>query len=365
MMTKRILIYIFFLIESSISLAQEKKSPISFSYYTHDFGSIKEDGGLVSYDFNFTNISTTPFSIKNVQAACGCTIPEWSTASILPGANGIVKVEFNPFNKPGPFNKSLIVHLDKINESIILNVTGKVIPKPKKPSDDFPDLIGSLRMVSRYMNLGEITTEKIISKDFTIYNQADSAITIYSVNFPSQFSNVQIENYTIPSKSKTTISIQYDPSKKNDYGYLQDKIELLSNDKILPKKSIYITSTIRKYFPAYSAEELSLKAKIQLNRMNHDFGSIIQGEKVTTIFEITNIGKEPLQIYKVKPSCGCTITNLDQKLILSGETGKLTITFDTNGKEGVQEKHINLYTNDPLNFNPVLTLKAKINKPTQ
>ena len=31
-----------------------------------------------------------------------------------------------------------------------------------------------------------------------------------------------------------------------------------------------------------------------LKQLNHDFGKIQQGRPVTTIFEVTNVGKEPL-----------------------------------------------------------------------
>jgi hypothetical protein len=347
---------------ATLTWAQNKKTTISFKYYTHDFGVIKEDGGLQSYEFVFENIGNTPLQIKNVQASCGCTVPEWSKDAVMTGSTGKIKVEFNPNNKPGPFNKSLIVYTNATNETVMLNVTGKVIPKPRKPSDDFPDLVGNLRMVSRYMNLGDMTTEKPCTKVFNIYNQSDTSISILSVNSNLQFATVSISSPILLPKSKHKISIEYNPAKKNDFGYVQDKIELVTSDKLVPVKSIYITGIISKFFPKYTEEELKTQPKFQIDKLSHDFGLIKQGDKLTTLFTITNSGKDMLVIYKVKPSCGCTITNLEKKMIANGESTKLSITFDSQGKEGVQEKHINIYTNDPTNFNPIITLKAKIQK---
>jgi hypothetical protein len=57
------------------------------------------------------------------------------------------------------------------------------------------------------------------------------------------------------------------------------------------------------------------------------------------------------------------VVEIDKKTLKSGETGKLSLVFDTQGKEGVQDKHITIYTNDPTNHAAVITLKAKIAKP--
>ncbi len=361
-MTKASLTYIFCFLFFHLASAQEKKTSIAFNYYTHDFGTIKEEGGIVTYEFVFTNAGSTPLLIKNVQASCGCTVPEWSKLAVASGNTGMIKVEFNPANKPGPFNKSLTVFTNALNETVILNVTGKVIPKPRRPTDDFPDLIGNFRMVSRYMNLGDITTEKAISKSFNLYNQSDTIVNIHSVNNNNSFLKINIDPIVLLPKSKAKISVEYDPAKKNDFGYVQDKIELVTDDKVLPMKAIYVTGTISKYFPILSDDELKSQPKLKLDNMSHDFGIIKQGDKVSTVFAITNMGNNQLMIYKVKPSCGCTVTNLDKKILASGEVGKLSITFDSQGKEGVQEKHINIYSNDPTNSNPVITLKAKIQK---
>lgn len=342
--------------------AQEKRTTISFEYFAHDFGTIKEDGGTVNYEFNFTNTGNLPLIIKKVDAACGCTVPEWPKEAIAPGEKGVIKVEFNPFNKPGPFNKSLSVHSNASNETVMLNVSGKVTPKPRRPADDYPDLIGNFRMVSRYMNLGDITTEKNVAKSYSIYNQADTVVNIEKLSYNNSFMKVTIEPMALLPRAKATVTVEFDPAKRNDYGYVQDRIELITNDKLQDTKSIYVTSNITKYFPPIRPEDTKSLSIIKLDKTVHDFGDIKQGDKVTAVFTITNIGGDNLIIYKVKPSCGCTLSELEKKVLLPGESGKLTLTFDSAGKDGIQEKHINLYCSDPKNFNPVITIKAKIKK---
>lgn len=343
-------------------IAQSAKPKINFNYNIHDFGMIKENDGVVSYEFEFTNEGNTQLIISNVVASCGCTVPFWSKEPISPRSKGKIKVEFNPFNKPGPFNKTLTVYSNASNEVVILNVIGNVLPKPKRITDDFPDVLGNLRLLSRYLNFGDINTAIPTKKEFTFYNQMDSMMIIEKVIFNNQYLNVTIEPLKLLPKTKGKIIVEYDAQKRNDFGPLNDKFEIVTNDKAMPIKALYCSVNIKKYFPDYNKSELEQLAKIKLEKSIHDFGTIKQGEKVTTSFQFTNIGKDNLIIYKVKPSCGCTVVDIDKKVIHPNETGKISITFDSYGKEGIQEKHLTIYTNDPTNHAAVFSIKAKIAK---
>jgi hypothetical protein len=70
------------------------------------------------------------------------------------------------------------------------------------------------------------------------------------------------------------------------------------------------------------------QAEFKFNEEKHDFGKIPQGTPVTTIFEFTNIGKSPLIISDVKPTCGCTIAHFTNTPVKAGEKGEITITYN-------------------------------------
>ncbi|MDB5124515.1 MAG: hypothetical protein JWP94_2644 [Mucilaginibacter sp.] len=72
----------------------------------------------------------------------------------------------------------------------------------------------------------------------------------------------------------------------------------------------------------------SEKADFKFNEEKHDFGKIPQGTPVTTVFEFTNIGKEPLILTEVKPTCGCTIADYTKTPVKSGEKGLIKITYN-------------------------------------
>lgn len=70
------------------------------------------------------------------------------------------------------------------------------------------------------------------------------------------------------------------------------------------------------------------KAEFKFNEEKHDFGKIPQGTPVTTVFEFTNIGQEPLILNAVQPTCGCTIADYTKTPVKSGEKGTIKITYN-------------------------------------
>jgi len=74
------------------------------------------------------------------------------------------------------------------------------------------------------------------------------------------------------------------------------------------------------------------------------YGTIKQGEDGTRIFKFTNTGKAPLKITNVKATCGCTVPTYPKTEIMPGETGEISITYDTS-KTGRFSKSISVFTN--------------------
>jgi hypothetical protein len=93
------------------------------------------------------------------------------------------------------------------------------------------------------------------------------------------------------------------------------------------KKILMICAVILGFAFTASAQD-SEKADFKFNEEKHDFGKIPQGTPVTTVFEFTNIGKEPLILTEVKPTCGCTIADYTKTPVKSGEKGLIKITYN-------------------------------------
>lgn len=88
-------------------------------------------------------------------------------------------------------------------------------------------------------------------------------------------------------------------------------------------------------------------------------GTVIEGEKLSHIFEFTNIGSDALEV-STRSTCSCTTAILSDRKILSGGHGQIKIEYDTNGKKGHTQQGAYLYTNDPRKKIVKLTIAATV-----
>lgn len=96
----------------------------------------------------------------------------------------------------------------------------------------------------------------------------------------------------------------------------------------------------------------------------HNFGNLIQGEKVTYNFTFTNTGGTDLLINRVTSTCGCTVSNYSRVPIKSREKGTIEVTFNSRGKKGHQNKAVTVMANTEPN-KTVLRVKARVLLPEQ
>lgn len=100
------------------------------------------------------------------------------------------------------------------------------------------------------------------------------------------------------------------------------------------------------------------------NEAKHDFGKIIQGEKVSYSFIFKNTGGSDLIISSAQGSCGCTVPTYPKEPVKPGQEAKIDIVFDSTGKSGLVEKTVTLTTN----CNPstqILTISSSVIVPEE
>jgi hypothetical protein len=114
------------------------------------------------------------------------------------------------------------------------------------------------------------------------------------------------------------------------------------------KKFILIILALAMLAPAFAqsnGEKKSNGAVLTFVETSHDFGDIYQGDKVSTVFKFQNSGNEPLILSNVSTTCGCTAPNWPKEPIAPGKSGEITVTFNSAGKMGVQNKVVTIYSN--------------------
>ena len=102
------------------------------------------------------------------------------------------------------------------------------------------------------------------------------------------------------------------------------------------------------------------KPVMNFDTLVHDFGTIIEGERVVCYFDYGNGGGEDLLITTVEATCGCTTPNWSREPLGPGEKEILEIIFDASGRSGEQRKLVTVKSN-ASNQVVQLTIRARIN----
>ncbi|MFH1121486.1 MAG: DUF1573 domain-containing protein [Bacteroidota bacterium] len=96
----------------------------------------------------------------------------------------------------------------------------------------------------------------------------------------------------------------------------------------------------------------------------HDFGRIIQGEKVSFGFRFKNSGNSDLIISSVSSSCGCTVPDFPKTPVKPRESHKIDVRFDSEGRRGFQNKTITISSNTQPSTQ-VIRIKAEVILPEE
>ncbi len=87
------------------------------------------------------------------------------------------------------------------------------------------------------------------------------------------------------------------------------------------------------------------KSSISFEEITFDFGTIKGGDVKRHNFIFTNTGSNPLVIFNVQGTCGCTIPGWSGKPVNPGDTGHIAIEFDSGNESGLQNKKVRVFAN--------------------
>jgi len=102
---------------------------------------------------------------------------------------------------------------------------------------------------------------------------------------------------------------------------------------------------------------------ITWEKLSHEFGDIVQGEKIEHTFKFTNTGTAALIITNVEVTCGCTVPKgWPRDPIMPGSKGEITIAFNSSGKIGRQNKVATVTSNSIGTTNQVMIVANVLDK---
>lgn len=106
-----------------------------------------------------------------------------------------------------------------------------------------------------------------------------------------------------------------------------------------------ISSIIRNPVSANEIVDTVNIPRMIFEETRYQFGTVNEGDIVKHVFKFTNEGKAPLLISHAKSTCGCTVPEWPEAPIAPGESGVISVRFDTKNKKGRQGKPITILAN--------------------
>ena len=119
------------------------------------------------------------------------------------------------------------------------------------------------------------------------------------------------------------------------------------------KKTIFSLSLVLLMLGSCAAKDKTLSSNVW------DMGQVKSGTVQERTFAFKNEAKKTVTVSSIQTSCGCTGTQIKEKVLIPGHSTDITVRFDSKGyRSGPLEQFIYINTDDT--DNPVIKYIVKI-----
>ncbi|MDA0315601.1 MAG: DUF1573 domain-containing protein [Bacteroidetes bacterium] len=324
-----------------------------------DLGTIMEEQGLQSVEFEYTLSHGSFFAIQDILTDCGCTTVAFSKDSLAQGQSGKILVDFDPSSASGFFSKLVLVKGNKGQIQDSLYIEGIAIPYPSNLERNYPVKLGYLGFRMNKVNMGDVFDNEPKVKYLEFFNYGSQPLEKKNLQVKSpNFIQVEQVQELVRPMERGLLKISYSASLRPELGAVSDQIQI--NWGKTEAIELVILADLFDYFASISKSDLQIVPQLYLPQKAIDFGDISANTVQRLTIVLSNLGKEDLEIRKVQENCSCLVLEHPKKIILPGEKMELNLVFDPIGRKGIDQRNIYIFTNDPINPVQLLVLKSRI-----
>ena len=323
----------------SATPASDPKGILSISETTFNFGTIS-DGEPVRHSFLVANTGNADLAITTIETPESGASGMRSKKLIKPSENATVSVFFRPEGRSGPVRIKyyIITDTDPIIHEVYLE--GEVIPSSALKEEPAP----IVSVTEDLFNFGAISYGELITHNFVLRNTGTAPLIIDEIASACRCAAaIWPDTPTAPGDS-AIVTVFFSTGVR---GYTTPpSFSVQTNAKVAPKRLLLAGKIPYDRLPDTTPPVLEPPlTTIVFEETSFDFGTIIEGDLIEHTFTFTNTGEAPLLIIDTKGSCGCTIPTSSREPIAPGETGKITVVFNSKGKKGHRNQKITIAAN--------------------
>ena len=362
----RVAVFLFALLISTffhgIGQAQVSSTPkIIWKVNRLDMGTILEEQGLQTAEFEFLNAQDSSFFIQEVWLECGCTTVEYTKDTLSAGQSGKVKISFDPTSAAGFFSKLIVVkgNLAGVQDSLYLE--GISIPYPSDVARTYPVKKGSLAFRLKKINMGDVFDNEPKIKYLEFFNGGEKNLDKDALR-PQSPAHIEVSQVqqTVRPKERGLLMIRYDGKVKNDLGFSEDNFPVEWEHVPQSSVDLEVIADLFEYFPPISQSELNEVPQLYINQKQLDLREISSKAVIRKTVTLTNQGRRKLEIRKIQGNCECLLIESPKTSLIPGESMELTLVFDPIGRKGIDQRNIYIFTNDPVNPVQLIVIKSRI-----
>ncbi|MBQ7072028.1 MAG: DUF1573 domain-containing protein [Bacteroidales bacterium] len=330
----------------SVASAQSRfGSIVELDKTVHDFGDVLTTDGPLSCHFTVTNISAKPVNILTVVSSCGCTDVTWTKEPIPAGGTGTISATYQNEDGPFPFDKTLTVYFAEYKQPVILRLRGVVNYKPLPVKETYKIKRGDLGFKEDEIKGGNMSQGQQKSGEFMVANIGSKPI---KVTFKDTSKNLKISVFptTIPAGETAKVSYTIDADRSlwgKNYYWFTPVVDGRAFDKM------GIWAVTKEDFTDWSREQRANGSNVLFKSNSFEFKPMAAGKTIEAVYDLSNVGKSDLIIYKVDTDNPKAVPVGDPPVLKPGQGGKLRVNLDTKGMpKGEVLVIVSLTTNSPL-----------------
>ena len=331
---------------AALLLAQPK---LEFDQTTYDFGTVQETGGKITGRFVFTNTGTEDLLLTAVRPGCGCTAANYTKTAVKAGEKGFVDATYDPYNRPGPFNKNIRItsNAPEGGEQQIY-IKGNVTKRPPTEFEKhgFQSGAGMARLKNNSNRLQLLNSEKHLDT-ITVRNFWNKGVkfTVETVPYVKEVSRSFGEE--LQPATEGVIVLEYDAAKRAAIGSYNDKVAIQTNDSLEATKYFFYNVKITEDFSKLSKQQLKKSPAMAWDTLAIiDFEQMNRNQKVERDFTFTNKGKGDLIVRQIQIAGVNATYTIDKEVLKPNETATIHLTLTHNGRKGKQNGSLDIITND-------------------
>lgn len=326
-----------------------------------DLGTILEEEGIKTTEFEFTNTQDSIFVIQDVWSECGCTTVDFTMDSLAQGESGKLKISFDPTSSAGFFSKLIVVtgNLETTKDSLYLE--GISVPYPSNISRAYPVSLGFLGFRLKKINMGDVFDNEPKIKYVEFFNKGEDLLDkgAFRSQTPPHIQISQVHQFVRPQE-RGLLMIRYDGKMRNDLGYFEDVVPIGWENIPGSEIKLDFIANLFEYFPPVPRSGLNEVPQLFIGQKEIDLKEISSRTLVRRTVTLTNKGRQLIEIRKIQGNCECLLIEAPKNTLEPGESMELSLTLDPIGRKGIDQRNIYIFSNDPVNPVQLIVMKSRI-----